>query len=338
MSSRRHRRMLPSVSGPGFSAPPIGPPPDEGPQPRISVMIPTYNCAEYLRICLRSVLEQDPGEAVMQIEVIDDCSTLDDPEAVVRELGADRVVFTRQPSNVGAVENFNSCIRRARGELVHILHGDDHVMPGFYAEIERLALSAPTAAIYATPVYFIDEAGAQQGTSVPLGAYLHGASRDLAAFDTGCPLQFAGTVVRRAAYERHGGFRPALIHAADVEMWMRLVVAGGMAAGAETLGAYRRFAASDTSRLVRTGENLLDYDRSLAVAMANNYPFDEETRMRGIRRRALVQATLLARAGDAEGAAASLSFWLERATPRERLRRRVVGVVRWLQRARSGVK
>lgn len=48
-------------------------------------MIPTYNCARYLRETLASVLAQDPGRDNMHIEVIDDRSTKDDPEAVCRD-------------------------------------------------------------------------------------------------------------------------------------------------------------------------------------------------------------------------------------------------------------
>jgi glycosyltransferase involved in cell wall biosynthesis len=51
-------------------------------RPRWSVMIPTHNCARYLRETLTSVLAQDPGPDVMQIEVVDDHSTKDDPEQV----------------------------------------------------------------------------------------------------------------------------------------------------------------------------------------------------------------------------------------------------------------
>src|SRR5277367_6513526 len=81
-------------------------------RPLWSVMIPTYNCAKYLRQTLESVLAQDPGPEQMQIEVVDDCSTKDDPEAVVRELGKDRVEFYRKPKNEGAIHNFNTCIQR----------------------------------------------------------------------------------------------------------------------------------------------------------------------------------------------------------------------------------
>ncbi len=66
-------------------------------------MIPTFNCAKYLRQTLESVLRQDPGPEEMQIEVIDDCSAQDDPEAIVREIGKGRVAFYRKPKNEGAI-------------------------------------------------------------------------------------------------------------------------------------------------------------------------------------------------------------------------------------------
>src|SRR5687767_4743988 len=100
-------------------------------------MIPTYNCALHLRYALESVLAQDPGRERMQIEVIDDASTVDDPEAIVARIGRDRVGFYRQPGNVGHVRNFETCLARARGRFIHLLHGDDAVRPGFYEAMER---------------------------------------------------------------------------------------------------------------------------------------------------------------------------------------------------------
>src|SRR3954468_17323800 len=93
-------------------------------RPFFSVMIPTFNSTRFLRQTLESVLAQDPGPEIMEIVVVDNAST-DDPEAVVREVGGNRVRFVRQLENIGAIKNFNSCIARARGHWIHILHSDD---------------------------------------------------------------------------------------------------------------------------------------------------------------------------------------------------------------------
>ena len=92
-------------------------------RPFWSVMIPIYNCRDdYLRETLGSVLRQDPGIADMQIEVLDNCSTTGDPQAVVREMGGGRIAFHRHTHNLGIAGNFNACIERARGHWIHILH------------------------------------------------------------------------------------------------------------------------------------------------------------------------------------------------------------------------
>jgi hypothetical protein len=109
--------------------PKIEPLPGSESRPLWSVMIPVFNCAHLLEQSLKSVLAQDPGADRMQIEVIDDCSTKDDPARVVEEIGKGRVSFYRQPQNGGAINNFNTCIKRSRGKLVHILHGDDWIEP-----------------------------------------------------------------------------------------------------------------------------------------------------------------------------------------------------------------
>src|SRR4028119_1785319 len=121
----------------------ISPVPEGESRPLWSVMIPTYNCAKYLRETLASVLAQDPGSEVMQIAVVDDDSTQDDPAAVVEELGRGRVEFYRQPHNVGLVKNFQTTLELSRGKLIHQLHGDDLVQIGFYQKLQRAFIENP---------------------------------------------------------------------------------------------------------------------------------------------------------------------------------------------------
>jgi len=93
------------------------------------------------------VLEQDLGPDAMQIEVIDNCSTSADIEAEINNISShNRVSFYRHNPNNGPVANFTACIQRARGHLVHILHDDDVVLPGFYSRLQQAFENEPTIA------------------------------------------------------------------------------------------------------------------------------------------------------------------------------------------------
>jgi glycosyltransferase involved in cell wall biosynthesis len=113
------------------SPPIIAPVTDQAHRPLWSVMIPVYNCLGYLQKTLSSVLAQDPGPEIMQIAVIDDCSSDGDVWALVQQLGKGRVEYFRQEQNRGSLRNFETCLNRSRGHWVHLLHGDDWVAPGF---------------------------------------------------------------------------------------------------------------------------------------------------------------------------------------------------------------
>src|SRR5262249_8378351 len=133
--------------------------PEGARRPLWSVMIPTFNCAQYLVQCLESVLAEDPGTDTMHIEVVDDCSTTDDPEAVVKKVGRGRVLFHRKNRNEGATQNFNTCVKRSLGHLVHILHGDDWILPGFYSCIANMAKANPNTSFFACRSFLVSEEG-----------------------------------------------------------------------------------------------------------------------------------------------------------------------------------
>ena len=69
-----------------------------------------YNGLVYLEQTLNSILAQDMGPEIMQIEVVDDVSTEGDVAAIVERVGKGRVGYYRQPVNVGNVRNFETCI------------------------------------------------------------------------------------------------------------------------------------------------------------------------------------------------------------------------------------
>jgi len=234
-------------------------------RPVWSVMIPTYNCANYLRETLTSVLAQDPGPDVMQIEVVDDCSTRDDPEAVVAELGRGRVAFYRQPQNLGHTQNFQTCLERSRGHLIHLLHGDDCVREGFYPKIQAAFDQRPDlGAAYCRQIY-IDERGHWQGVSYleeSESGVLHYWLERIALHQR---IQTPSIVVRREVYETLGMFDQRLAWVEDWEMWVRIAANYPVWYETEPLALYRMHANSNTGRHTRTGENLRDVRRAIKI-------------------------------------------------------------------------
>ena len=219
-------------------------------------MIPTYHCARYLGETLRSVLAQDAGPDAMQIEVVDDHSTQDDPESVVREVGRGRVGFFRQPANVGITRNFATCLARSRGRLVHLLHGDDMVRDGFYASLQRAFDADPAIGAAFCRQVFINGSGDSIDLS-PLEQARSGRLDDaLERLATEQRIMTPSIVVRRDVYETLGGFDDRLRCSEDWEMWVRIASRYPVWYETEPLALYRMHANSNTGRHVRTAEDI----------------------------------------------------------------------------------
>jgi glycosyltransferase involved in cell wall biosynthesis len=234
-------------------------------------MIPTYNQTVYLERTLNSVLVQDTSSAEMQIEVVDDASTADDPEPLVRRVGGSRVSFVRQPHNLGLIANWNSCIERAQGKWVHILHQDDVVFPGFYERLKTaLEGKAEIGAAFCRHV-FIDENENRLGASElesPTPGILPGFIEKIGVSSR---IQCASIVVRRSVYEQLGGFRTDFF-AADWEMWIRIAARYPIWYEPEILAAWRLHSSSMSTALIRSGANLADSRRCIEVSHSSLPP------------------------------------------------------------------
>lgn len=237
--------------------PKIDPVNDDNNRPFWSVMIPTYNCAQYLEKTLKSVLDQDPGASEMQIEIVDDCSTMDDPEKVVREVGKGRIDFHRNHSNLGPTRNFNNCLRRSKGRYIHILHGDDYVEGGFYSTIRNMIQNEPSFGLYGTRSFVMDANGILEWIS-PKFAELKPKGHTTLPFAQSNHLYFPAMVINRYSVEISGGFDEGFGHVADWEMWVRLMFYHGGLMSNIPKAYYRWFDQNDSTRHRKNGNNLIE--------------------------------------------------------------------------------
>ncbi len=247
----------PSLAEIRAHTPNIRPVPEGTHRPFWSVMIPTYNCGHYLQRTLESVLCQDPGPDQMQIEVVDGCSTKDDPEAIAQELGKGRVTFYRLPANQGPAHTFNICIERSRGHWVHILHGDDMVLPGFYEAYAAVIRAYPQVQMVLGQNVSIDEVGRWIGLAGPRppvgGGILEDFTEQQATYwFVVCP----SVIVCRRAYEAVGGFCTLFESVTDWDMWFRLGQHAPVACVAQPYALYRLHGASETKRLMVSATNI----------------------------------------------------------------------------------
>jgi glycosyltransferase involved in cell wall biosynthesis len=250
----------------------------------ISIKIPTYNCAKYLKETIESILGQQQIDLnLLEIEVVDDCSTLDNPEEIVAKFGKGRVTFFKQSQNVGAVRNFNTCIERCSADYLHILHGDDTVEPNFY---QTFLSDIGNNEAFFTQVNIIDENGIFKELSQPLT----GLSRVNDLY-YGNAIRTPGVVVKRSVYDRIGRFDEELVHVADWEMWIRILANCTTYTNTTPIANYRDFPLNDTAKLTRTAENIRDFLR-LHDKIKLNRDFHSRTFLKMCRKIAYAQAQL----------------------------------------------
>jgi tetratricopeptide (TPR) repeat protein len=294
--------------------PPIAPCTEQATErPFWSVMVTVYERSHNLRRVLESVLAQ--ASDLMQIEVVSDGG---DParqramQSLVAEIGGGKVQFHASSDHLGHPHIFNLAIARACGQWVHILHDDDWVEPGFYTALEREIALAPQAGAAFTQHRIVEYSTtpATQWMSW-LEANQPGILQDwLQRISGECRVQFSAMTVKRSAYEALGGFCEQAHSALDWEMWKRISAHYPVIFIPETLVGIGRDASAETSRLIRSGEQVLH--ALAAVDISECYlPTARAQQLSQQAREALARyATNLARRylekGDSEAAMANL--------------------------------
>jgi glycosyltransferase involved in cell wall biosynthesis len=224
-----------------------------------SVMIPVYEPdKDHLYQAIETVLKGTEDEGPVQIEVVDDSSPRVDVRSLVDCFGKGKVSYFKTHRNLGLAGGWNTCIERAKGEWIHLLHQDDCVDERFYTSLRKLISGLDSAAMAFCRNNYIDSYGkivGGQPVLQPRAGFLHGGV-DLLAMRNwiSCPA----VVVKRAAYEYAGRYNPAYTYALDWEMWLRLASRYPIIYSPEILASFRVQGESETSRLMRTGETVRD--------------------------------------------------------------------------------
>jgi len=175
------------------------------PTPSVSIIIPAYNCEEFLAEAVASVAIQSPP--VAEIIIIDDGST-DNTPAIAR--AAHPLVRCVRQANRGPAAARNVGIKMAGGEIIGFLDADDLWCEGQVArQLERL-VADPSAGVVKGMTLFTRKTDNPDGPS---------------RYETfGEPVLYAnlcGALYRREVFERAGLLNEELRFGEDVDWTMR---------------------------------------------------------------------------------------------------------------------
>lgn len=184
-------------------------------RPLVSIVVPTYNRAGFVETAIMSLLEQD--YPALEVIVVDDGSQDDTPallERIAEHSDSERFRWFRQ-ENAGQAKAINRGFTEARGELLGYLSSDDCLLPGAVSRLVLATEEHPGADVFYQSFHVIDEADRVTDTVECLQHTFVDALRWALC------IPGVGTLVRRACYERIGGWDPDFHFVPDYEWWLR---------------------------------------------------------------------------------------------------------------------
>jgi glycosyltransferase involved in cell wall biosynthesis len=191
--------------------------------PRVAVIVPTWNQAEYLRPAVESVLAQT--ERGIEAVIVDDGST-DGTVDVARALcEADSRVILVSQANAGPGAARNRGLAATSAPYVCFLDADDLLPRGKLEQQSRFLDEHPDVdVVYSGAAHFFgdDPREAESVTLIAEGEQL--VSALLGGADRAFPLHAALT--RRSVLDRIGGFREFRPLVEDVDLWVRAAFEG----------------------------------------------------------------------------------------------------------------
>lgn len=195
--------------------------------PTVTVIMATYNHADFVKQAIDSVLAQQGVD--FEFLIADDGS-LDQTREVVASIKDERITFFPNEVNRGACIVTNELIERASGEFVALINSDDYwTTPDKLAYQVQVMRDKPLVGACFGRAKFVDRDGKSiDKSTLPFGAVFDQKNRSQGQwlrhfFDLGNCICHPSMLIRKSCYEELGVYNNRLRQLPDLDMWIRLV-------------------------------------------------------------------------------------------------------------------
>jgi len=185
--------------------------------PSISVVMPVYNCAKYVREAIESILNQTYQD--FEFIIVNDGST-DNTQGILNEYAnKDKRIKLINQSNQGIVLALNNGLSHAKGEWIARLDADDIAMPERLEQQLDYVKKRPEVVLLGSGYIVID----QYGNEIKKYRYPSNHKDIIRQIEVGnSPFPHSSAFFRKSITQEVGLYRNRLNGAEDCDLWLRI--------------------------------------------------------------------------------------------------------------------
>lgn len=208
-------------------------------EPLVSVCIPAYNNAAYIKETIDSILNQTYQN--LELVICDDKSK-DNTVEVIESIKDDRIKLYKNEKNLGMSGNWNNCLHKCTGEFIKLVCADDMLAKDCLEKEVKALMDNPTAVLAESDTKLLDLDGKPKGfyKRYKTSGLTDGKKIARAGFFVknyfGAPL---ANTFRRTTAEKVGGFDTWYTYILDYDFWVTLACMGDVYIIHEPLNYFR---------------------------------------------------------------------------------------------------
>jgi glycosyltransferase involved in cell wall biosynthesis len=192
--------------------------------PLVSIIIPTYNRAAFIKRCLCSIMDVIANDySNIEIIIVDGGSTDGTAEAV-KSFSGKNLIYISESDN-GAADAINKGLRIANGEIIRYFSDDDEMISGENAFFVRYLLEHPDVDVVAGQAHCFIENVNGDIKPLPVQQLTGEICYKTFGLVPGAIIHEA-TFFRKEIFAELGGYDTTMRHSFDVELWWRILAAG----------------------------------------------------------------------------------------------------------------
>ena len=238
--------------------------------PQVSICIPTYHQAPYIRQAVASALSQEFDD--FEVVISDDQST-DDVRSYLLSLNDGRLRIVRPRHHLSMAENWAFCVSQSHGTYFNILSNDDVLYQSYATKLSSMLDAHPEVAFAYCGAELISEAGMSVGVERHVGgSFVRSGSDEIGRFIRGAGCVFPTVMIRRHCYEKAGRFGSWGI-VGDWDLELRMLRTGGVAYLDEVLVKYRIWSTHEReSRITLQLQEIMRLYETTVSDLVKSYP------------------------------------------------------------------